>query len=192
MEHGTSPRGGPPGEATAESLLQPRSLPGHTRCLHVPQTAWLRWHRVPAADRPRPERTADIRRLLSQADERARRGPGTPEPLGLIHLSSRLDLVAPAARDPVPLRGVRRSAAGHVDEDQDRRAWLAGATIRKRSATAGADRERRQVRSVREGRRGVVDRAGHGGALSRSRGDAVARRDPTPLGGLDRPILAAA
>src|SRR5882672_2998275 len=48
----------------------------------------------------------------------------------------------------------------------------------RRSATAGADRERRQVRSVRKGRRGAVDRAGHGGALSESRGDAVARRDP--------------
>jgi len=35
------------------------------------------------------------------------------------------------------------------------------------------------VGSVRKGRRGVVDRAGHGGALSESRGDALARRDPT-------------
>jgi len=101
----------------------------------------------------------------------ARRRPGTPEPLGPVTSRIQTGPGPACGARPRRLRGVRRSPAGHVDQDQDRGARRAGTAIRHDQATAVLIVN--DVKSGPSGKGGVALWIGPGTVrISESRGDA--------------------
>ena len=111
-----------------------------------------------------------LRPTNGRADDQERRNHAVQ-----YRVFSGLAVVPASQGDAIEVRGVRRSRAGGVDEDQDRSPRRSRAPLRPRTGAADVDRQRRQDRRAGQGRGRAVARSGNDRALPQSQHPAVRR-----------------